>query len=421
MKTVFIDCSMGAAGDMLTAALLELTDDPVRSLEELNQLGIPGVVFEAEKAQKNGIGGTHVHVLVNGEEEGVDDHHHDHHDHDHDHDHEHHHDHDHEHHEHDHEHGHHHHHSGMHDIEHIVKDHLNVSDEIKEKVMAVYHVIADAESKVHGTSVDQVHFHEVGSMDAVADITAVCYLISKLDPDQVIASPVHVGRGTVKCAHGIIPVPAPATALILKDVPIYSKENVEGELCTPTGAALLKTFASDFVQMPVMKIEKIGYGIGTKDFKVANCLRIYLGETESRDSEKIYELSFNVDDMTGEQIGYATKVLLENNARDVFTTPVYMKKNRPGTMISVICDDQSRDELVRLIFRHTSTLGIRQTIHDRYVLKRDIESLDTEFGTIRIKNAEGYGVSKSKYEYDDLIRAAEENDLSIEEIKRRIK
>ena len=170
-----------------------------------------------------------------------------------------------------------------------------------------------------------------------------------------------------------------------------------------------------------MKIEKIGYGIGTKDFKVANCLKIYLGETESRDSEKIYELSFNVDDMTGEQIGYATKVLLENNARDVFTTPVYMKKNRPGTMISVICDDQTRDELIRLIFRHTSTLGIRQTIHDRYVLKRDIESLDTEFGTIRIKNAEGYGVSKSKYEYDDLIKAAEENDLSIEEIKRRIK
>ena len=202
---------MGAAGDMLTASLLELTDDPVKSLEELNSLGIPGVVFECEKTSKNGIGGTHIHVLVNGEEEGVHEHHHDH-------DHHEHHDHDH----HDHDHEHHHHHSGMHDIEHIVRDHLNISEAIKDKIMSVYSLIAEAESEVHGMSVNQVHFHEVGSMDAVADITAFCYLVDKLGVDQILASPIHVGRGTVKCAHGILPVPAPATALILKDVPIYS-------------------------------------------------------------------------------------------------------------------------------------------------------------------------------------------------------
>lgn len=397
MKTLFIDCSMGAAGDMLTGALLELFDDAENCLRELNGLGIPGVVFQSERTKKNGIEGTHIHVLVNGEEEG-EHHHEDHHDHEH-----------------------HHRHSGMHDIEHVVRDHLKVSDEIKNSIMNVYSLIAEAESEVHGMSVDQVHFHEVGSMDAVADITAVAYLINRLGINQIIASPVHVGRGTVKCAHGILPVPAPATALILKNIPIYSKEIIEGELCTPTGAALLKTFVSEFSQMPLMSVEKIGYGMGTKDFAVANCLRVYLGETESRETEKIYELSFNVDDMSGEEIGFATQILLDNGARDVYTVPIGMKKNRPGTMICVICDEENRAELVRLVFRHTTTLGIRQTVHDRYILNRKVEDLETEYGKIRIKRAEGYGVKKAKYEYDDLAKIALDNGLSIEEVKKGLK
>ena len=405
MRILYIDCSMGAAGDMLTGSLLELTDDPGRSLQELNELGIPGVVFECERTQKNGIEGTHVHVLVNGEEEGE---HHHHHDHDHDHHHE-------------HEHEHHHHHSGMHEISHIVNDHLNVSDEIKKKVMDVYSLIADAESQVHGMPVDQVHFHEVGSMDAVADITAVSYLIDKLGVDEIIASPVHVGRGTVRCAHGILSVPAPATAVILKDIPIYSKEEIEGELCTPTGAALLKTFVSGFRRMPVMSVKKIGYGMGTKDFKVANCLRTYLADTEDEDVEKIYELSFNVDDMTGEEIGFAMNVLFDHGARDVYTIPVGMKKNRPGTMICVICDEDRKADLVETIFRHTTTLGIRQTDHERYFLKRHIETVESEYGQIRIKKAEGYGVKKAKYEYDDLSKIAEEKGLSIDEVRRSLK
>ena len=405
MKILYIDCSMGAAGDMLTGSLLELTDDPEKSLQELNELGIPGVVFQTEKTKKNGIEGTHVHVLVNGEEEGVHHHHHDHDDHHHDHE-DHHHD---------------HHHSGMHEIGHIVRDHLNISEDLKERIMDVYSKIADAESRVHGMPVDQVHFHEVGSMDAVADITAVSYLIEKLGVDQIIASPVHVGRGTVKCAHGILPVPAPATALILKDIPIYSREEIEGELCTPTGAALLKTYVSQFSQMPVMSVKKIGYGMGTKDFKIANCLRVYLGETADRETEKIIELSFNVDDMTGEEIGYASKILFDHGARDVYTIPVGMKKNRPGTMICVICDEDHKEDLVETAFRHTSTLGIRQTVHERYVLERKVEVRDTKYGKIRVKKAEGYGVKRSKYEYDDLSKAAEENGLSIEEIREGLK
>ena len=296
MRTLYIDAGMGAAGDMLTAALLELTDNPEETLKELNDLGIPNIRFEAETTSKCGITGTHMHVFVNDEEEGEHDHHHHHHDHEHSHDHGHHHhehcheqDHDHEHmhsheeeeHSHDegHEHHHHgHHHSSMDDIAHIVNDHINIEPPIKKDIMDVYQMIAEAESQVHNTPVTQIHFHEVGSMDAIADITAVCYLMKKLAVDQVVVSPVHVGSGTVRCAHGILPVPAPATANILRGIPIYSGK-IRGELCTPTGAALLKHFADRFGSMPVMTVEKIGYGMGRKDFEQANCVRIFLAET----------------------------------------------------------------------------------------------------------------------------------------------
>ena len=291
MRTLYLDCGMGAAGDMLTAALSELLPDQDAFFEKMNALGIPGVHFEKEKTQKCGITGTHSKVTVNGEEEESldvhhhdhdhhhdhEDHHHDHEDHHHDHDHYHDHedhDHDHEdhHHDHDHAHGAHHHHSSLHDIEHIVRDHLPVSDRVKDDAMAVYQLIAQAESAAHGVPVDQIHFHEVGTMDAVADITAVCMLMEELSVDQVIVSPVHVGSGKVRCAHGILPVPAPATAYILKDVPIYGGR-IQGELCTPTGAALLKHFATKFGDMPVMKTKAIGYGMGKKDFEMANCVR----------------------------------------------------------------------------------------------------------------------------------------------------
>ena len=258
MKILYLDCGMGAAGDMLTSALLELIPDREEFIKELNELGIPHVKFTAEKSVKCGITGTHMTVTVHGEEEG--EHHHHHHDGEHHH---HHHD------EHLHEpshgecHEHHHHHSGMHEIEHIIS-HLKISDKVRQNVLAVYNLIAEAESHAHGKPVTEIHFHEVGTMDAIADVTAVCMLMEKINPDKVYATPVHVGSGHVHCAHGILPVPAPATAFILKDVPIYGGK-INGELCTPTGAALLKTFVDSFGEMPVMKTEKIGYGMGKKD------------------------------------------------------------------------------------------------------------------------------------------------------------
>lgn len=402
MKTLYIDCSMGAAGDMLTAALLELVDDKNAFVEKLNSIGIEGVSYKAEESVKCGITGTHMTVLVNGVEEG--EHMHDHHDHEHSHEHDHH-----------HEHEHSHHHSSLHDIKHIV-EHLNVSEKVRKDVIEVYQLIAEAESHAHGKPVEEIHFHEVGTMDAVADVTAVCMLIDSLNVQKIIASPIHVGSGHVKCAHGILPVPAPATAFILRDCPIYGG-GIKSELCTPTGAALLKHFVSEFGDMPVMQVSSIGYGMGKKDFATANCVRVMLGETKGNDS-MIAMLSCNVDDMTAEEIGYAMDRLFENKARDVFTVPVGMKKNRPGTLLCVICDVSEKENMAKAIFKNTTTIGIRENIMNRYILDRSIETVDTEYGQIRKKVVSGYGVERYKYEYDDLAKIASENNISIENVRK---
>lgn len=394
MKTLFLDCGMGAAGDMLTAALLELLPDPDRFMNEVNALGIPGVRTSAVKAEKCGITGTNVHVLVNGVEEGDDDHDHT-------------------------DHGHEHHHHGMHEIQDIV-DALPLSATVKNNVMSVYRLIADAESEVHGMPVSEIHFHEVGAMDAITDIVSVCMLMERLAPDQVIVSPVNVGSGHVHCAHGILPVPAPATALLLRGIPMYSG-SVDGELCTPTGAALLKFFATSYGDMPVMEVSSVGYGMGNKDFEAANCVRSLIGETQDVEkTDKIIELCCNVDDMTAEEIGFASEQLLTGGALDVFTIPIVMKKSRPGTLICVLCDDVDRQNMISAMFRYTSTLGIRENKCGRYVLDRSVIKVQTAFGDIRRKDASGYGVKRSKYEYDDLAGIARKQGLSISEIKEHL-
>lgn len=413
MKTLYLDLSMGAAGDMLAAALLELLPDPDSFLAELNGLGIPGVRYQRERAIKCGVTGTHLAVTVDGEEE----HSHDHHPHDHGH--EHHHDqgtHDHEH-RHGHEHGSHHH-SGIHDIAHIVRDHLALPSKVKDDVMAVYALIAQAESHVHGAPVTEIHFHEVGTMDAVADITAVCLLMDRLAPDLVTASPVHVGSGQVRCAHGILPVPAPATAHILRDVPIYGGQ-IQGELCTPTGAALLKHFAAQFGPMPLMRTQAVGYGCGKKDFEAANCVRAMLGEAGDG-GDQVAVLSCNLDDMTAEALGFAVERLFEAGALDAYTVPAGMKKSRPGVLLQAICRIQDRQAVTEALFRHTTTLGIRESVSRRYVLERSVQALDTPWGPVRRKESSGYGVSRIKYEYEDLARIAREQKISLEQARRLV-
>ena len=393
MKTLYLDCGMGAAGDMLTAALLELLPDPDAFIDELNNIGIPRVVFKKSSAQKCGVTGTHVSVLADGKKESEPA-------------------------EHPHTHEEHHEHSNMEKIEAVISG-LHVSEKVKTDVRAVYSLIAEAESHVHGCPVPEVHFHEVGTLDAIADVTAVCLLMERIAPDSVIASPVHVGSGTVRCAHGILPVPAPATAYILRDVPVYSGE-IKGELCTPTGAALLKHFVRCFAPMPVMRVQAVGYGMGNKDFPVANCLRAMLGETEDRSTELRYELSANVDDMTAEQISFATEQLFAAGAAEVYTLAIGMKKSRPGTLIRAIVAADRKEAVISAFFRHTTTIGIRETETKRYVLSRSVEARQTAYGEVRIKRSEGYGVVKEKIEYEDLARIAKEYGITLEEAKEKV-
>ena len=282
--------------------------------------------------------------------------------------------------------------------------------------MKVYSLLAQAEGHAHGRPVEEIHFHEVGAMDAVADITAFCFLLHELKPDKVIASPVNVGFGEVHCAHGILPVPAPAAAWILKDVPVYSG-SIRGELCTPTGAALLKCFAQSFGRLPRIRVQKIGIGCGKKDFAQANCVRAFFGETPDRE-ETVLELSCNLDDMTPEAVGFAMEELLAAGALDVYTIPVTMKKSRPGLLFTVMCRDELREKMLSLLFRHTTTLGVREYICNRYTLARSIETLHTPAGEIRRKSAQGWGVSREKYEYEDLARIARENGIALSEARR---
>ena len=284
--------------------------------------------------------------------------------------------------------------------------------------MAVYGLIAEAESHAHGVPVTEIHFHEVGTMDAIADITAVCLLMNKIAPDQVIVSPVHVGSGHVHCAHGILPVPAPATAYILNGVPMYGGA-VKGELCTPTGAALLKHFATRFGDMPVMRTEAIGYGMGKKDFEQANCIRAMLGETEDA-GDSVLQLECNVDDMTAEELGFAMETILEVGALEVYTVAAGMKKSRPGTILCVLCHEGAKETLVRVIFRNTTTIGVREHRCSRYTLKRSFETVQTPYGDVQKKLSSGYGVTREKYEYEDLARIAREQGLSLAEVRKGI-
>jgi len=381
MKILYFDCSMGAAGDMLAASLADLLDDPKDFIDELNCMNIPDTEFSLSTASSCGVHGRAFCVRVKGVEED------------------------------EHCHGH-----SLRDIEDIVEN-LNTTSDIKSDIMNVYNIIARAESEVHSTTVQEVHFHEVGMLDAVADIAAVCLAIKKLCPDKILASPVHVGCGQVKCAHGILPIPAPATAEILLDVPMYGGK-ISGELCTPTGAALLKYFVSGFGDMPTFTPCCVGYGIGKKKFEAANCVRAFIGNTNEHSD--VVELRANIDDMTGEDIGFATELLLRDGALDVWTHNIGMKKSRPGIMLCVLCGVEDADRISELIFHHTTTLGIRELKCARRVLSRHIEETETPLGKVRKKVSEGYGIRREKFEYDDLVSICEQSGKSIQEIREMI-
>lgn len=389
MKILYIECSMGVAGDMLMGALYELLNDEDRKkfTDKMNSLGIEGLHVEAVPSVKCGINGTHMNVTIDGHEE-LESHHAEHH---------------------------HHHGASMHDIRHVI-DAAGISENVKKNAVEVYECIAQAESRVHGKSADEIHFHEVGSKDAMADVIGCCMLIDIIGADRIVVSPVTTGFGTVRCAHGILPVPAPATALILNDVPLRAG-SIEGELCTPTGAALVKHFADEFGNMPQMTVSRIGYGMGTKDFAAANCVRVFVGIQATRTAKTIVQLCCNIDDMTAEELGYAAELLMDEGALDVYTTAIGMKKSRPGTLLTVMCREEDMERIAGLIFRNTTTLGMRVYHCERMILERSEKTLHTEFGDVRCKEASGYGVVRSKLEYDDVRRLAKSSGRSIREIR----
>ena len=407
---------MGAAGDMLAGALVSLLskEEQESFIKMINNIGVDGVKVSLSDDAKCGITGKHFKVEI----DGVEEHSHDVHEHEHHHEHEQEHGHHHEHgdgHNDNDNHGHHHHGTGPFPKElETVAEKLDCPNDIQK----VYELLAEAEAKVHGKDVSEIHFHEVGMKDALIDIASVVYLMNKLKVDKVVVSPVNVGFGKVKCAHGILPVPAPATAELVKGIPTYAGR-FEGELLTPTGAALLKYYADEFSYQPLMNVIKCGYGTGNKNFESANVVKAVLGEvTDELISENIIELNCNVDDMSAEDMAYATKALIENGAKDAFVTPVIMKKGRSGMLLTVLCSAIDKERFVSLIFKHTSTIGIRVKETERIILNRHEETVHTKLGDVRVKYSEGYGVKREKPEFEDLRKLAEENNISVAEARK---
>ena len=416
MKILYLDCGMGAAGDMLAGALVSLLskEEQESFIKMINNIGVDGVKVSLSDDAKCGITGKHFKVEI----DGVEEHSHDVHEHEH-------------HHEHEQEHGHHHEHGDGHNDNDNHGHHHHGTDPfpkeletVAEKldcpndIQKVYELLAEAEAKVHGKDVSEIHFHEVGMKDALIDIASVVYLMNKLKVDKVVVSPVNVGFGKVKCAHGILPVPAPATAELVKGIPTYAGR-FEGELLTPTGAALLKYYADEFSYQPLMNVIKCGYGTGNKNFESANVVKAVLGEvTDELISENVIELNCNVDDMSAEDMAYATKALIENGAKDAFVTPVIMKKGRSGMLLTVLCSAIDKERFVSLIFKHTSTIGIRVKETERIILNRHEETVHTKLGDVRVKYSEGYGVKREKPEFEDLRKLAEENNISVAEARK---
>ena len=391
MKTLYLECNMGAAGDMLMAALYELLPDKPAFLAAMNRL-LPGVTVSARAAVTCGVTGTHMDVTVDGQAE-----------------------------------------SSL-DVApgaaapsshppcchgrtlssmDALLDALPLPAPVLEDVRAVYRRIAQAESQVHGVAVEQVHFHEVGALDAVADIAGVCLAMHLLSPDRVVVSPVHVGSGQVRCAHGVLPVPAPATALLLTGIPCYGGE-IRGELCTPTGAALLAHFGQAFGPMPVMAPQAVGCGVGAKAFPAANCVRAFWGTADAPpDREEITELCCHIDDMTAEALAFAAEQLGQAGALDVSAAPITMKKGRAAVALTVLCRPGDEERLAQAVLRETSTLGVRARRCRRYTLPAAVRTVDTAYGPIRIKYTSPL---RGKPEYEDVAAAARRSGLPFQRV-----
>jgi uncharacterized protein (TIGR00299 family) protein len=402
MKILYFDCFSGISGDMTLGALLDLGVSQEHLLESLKALQLEGEYhLHIKKELKNGIMGTKVDVILEHEHE---------HEHDHDHDHDHDHKHEHEH-KHDHHHSHEHQHRSYQDIVAMIEG-STLNNNVKTISKNIFTVIGEAEGKIHGKPLEEVHFHEVGAVDSIIDIVGVAICIDALQPDQIVFSKIPLSKGFVKCQHGMFPLPAPACLEILKDVPVYFTD-LKFELVTPTGAGIIKALANGFDDSGELTIEKIGYGLGKKTYEKPNVLRVYLYDKKKRNNE-VVEIDTNIDDMTGEQLGFVMEQLLEAGALDVYFTDIQMKKNRPGVKLSVLSAMDKQQEITKLLLTHTSTFGVRYKQMERAILDRDFVEVQLKHGTVRCKVGKLDGkIIKVIPEYEDCKRIAKEQALPI--------
>lgn len=434
MRLAYLDCFSGISGDMFLAALVDagVSPDLLRAtVHELNHAGDLSVRLEISRVQRSGISATKVDVFAGEQKDEPRIEHHHYHSHEHGHTHQHAHEnvlgHDHkptailiE------EDGHqqHSHHRGLSEIRAIIEK-TNISASAKERALAIFHRLGEAEAKIHNIPIEQVHFHEVGAADAITDIVCAAVGAEALEVDEWVCSPLNVGSGSVECAHGRFPVPAPATAELLRGAPVFSS-GLQAELVTPTGAAIAGTLASRFVSLPELRISKIGYGAGTRDFSGhANVLRLIVGETAaasalapgSAQTETLSVLECTVDDLSPQVLAYAAERALADGALDVFSVSVQMKKGRLGALLTVLARPADSARLAALIFRETSTLGIRIREEKRFVLPRDHATVSTLWGDVRIKIAQfDSDHSHVAPEYEDCRRLAEQHDVPLKRV-----
>jgi len=380
IKKVYFDCFSGVSGNMIIGALLDAGMPLHELLTGLDALNLDGYEIKADKVTKSGIAATHFDVILK------DEHHH-------------------------HEDVGHHHHRNLADIVRIIET-SELNAHVKDMSLAIFYRLAEAEAAVHGVGVDQVHFHEVGAVDAIIDIVGAAIAFDYLGIEEVYSSPLTLGSGTIKCDHGILPVPAPATAELIKGVPI-TECNIKTELTTPTGAAIITTMARGYCSLPTMKIEKIGVGAGTKDLKEQpNICRVFLGKN-GKNSEPLCEdtvlvLTTNIDDSTPEILGYMMERLFEEHALDVSYTPITMKKNRPGVTMTVIALPESEETMLDIIFSESSTLGVRKSLEKRAILPRKSLEIETVYGKLAVKATEYKGKTKLAAEFESAVALAKE-------------
>jgi len=399
MKILYYDCFAGISGDMNLGAMIDLGIDPEYLKKELAKLPVHGYELKVEKDIRKGITGTRVQVLIDDQHQHLKDHHHDHGNG---------------------EHNHHHHTYG--EIRELISG-SHLDEKVKDISLAIFSKIAEAEAKIHNKPVDDVHFHEVGAIDSIVDITGAAICINFLEPAQILCSVIELGGGTVKCAHGIYPVPAPATAEILKNIPVR-KGTVDYEATTPTGAAILAACVDRFTDKSDFSILKTGYGIGSKDSSIPNVLRVFLCETITEDeSETVpsFIIECNIDDMNPEFYDYIIDSLFSAGAKDVFITPIIMKKSRPAVKLSVLCTPEAENRVKEVLFRETSTIGVRKYNIDKTMLDRKIELVSTKYGDVNVKSAFYQGVCiKSKPEYEDCIKIARSKKIPVSHIYREV-